>query len=171
MIKGRLAALLMTGPERREAVLAPRAGLIKVIAIDLPTARRLAFSVVLGQAAVTLIVALLSLGVAGREAALSALLGGGISTAASLVMAALSFGGSAGADAQRAIRAFYVGEAVKVALVVVLFVVVLKVMKVAPVAMFVAYVATFFVYWVALANALPVRGMPRTGGTGRTSDR
>jgi len=136
-----------------------------VIATTEPNARRLAFGVVLGQAAVTLIVALSSWLIAGRGAALSALLGGGISTAASLVMAALSFGGSAGANAQRALRAFYVGEAVKVALVVLLFVVVLKVMTVAPLAMLAAYVATFFVYWVALANALPARGIPRTRGT------
>ena len=141
-----------------------------MIAIDLPNARRLAFGVVLGQAAVTLIVALVSLVVAGRGAALSALLGGGISTAASLVMAVLSFGGSAGANAERAIRAFYVGEAAKLGLVVVSFVVVLKAMKVAPLAMFAAYVATFFVYWVALARRLPMGGMPRTGGTGRKSD-
>ena len=130
-----------------------------MIATTEPNARRLAFGVVLGQAAVTLIVALSSWLIAGRGAALSALLGGGISTAASLVMAALSFGGSAGANAQRALRAFYVGEAVKVALVVLLFVVVLKVMTVAPLAMLAAYVATFFVYWGAFATAR--RGTPR----------
>jgi ATP synthase protein I len=132
-----------------------------VIAIDVPNARRLAFGVVLGQAAVTLIAALLSWAIGGKLAAVSALLGGGISTAASLAMAALSFGGSAAADAQRAIRAFYVGEAVKLALVVVLFVAVLKMMKVAPLALFAAFMATFFVYWVALANALPPLGGTR----------
>ena len=130
-----------------------------MIATTEPNARRLAFGVVLGQAAVTLIVALSSWLIAGRGAALSALLGGGISTAASLVMAALSFGGSAGANAQRSLRALYVGEAVKVALVVLLFVVVLKVMTVAPLAMLAAYVATFFVYWGAFATAR--RGTPR----------
>jgi len=130
-----------------------------VIATTEPNARRLAFGVVLGQAAITAIVALSSWLIAGRRAALSALLGGGISTAASLVMAALSFGGSAGANAQRSLRALYVGEAVKVALVVLLFVVVLKVMTVAPLAMLAAYVATFFVYWGAFATAR--RGTPR----------
>ncbi|TLY58364.1 MAG: hypothetical protein E6K52_13100 [Gammaproteobacteria bacterium] len=130
-----------------------------MIATTQPSARRLAFGVVLGQAAITAIVALSSWLIAGRRAALSALLGGGISTAASLVMAALSFGGSAGATAQRALRALYVGEAVKVALVVLLFVVVLKVMTVAPLAMLAAYVATFFVYWGAFATAR--RGTPR----------
>lgn len=132
-----------------------------MIAIDVPNARRLAFGVVLGQAAVTVIAALLSWAVAGQLAAVSALIGGGISTAASLAMAALSFGGSAAADPQRAIRAFYVGEAVKLALVVVLFVVVLKLMKVVPLALFAAFMATFFVYWVALANALPPLGGKR----------
>jgi ATP synthase protein I len=132
-----------------------------VIAIDVPNARRLAFGVVLGQAAVTVIAALLSWAIGGRLAAVSALIGGGISTAASLAMAALSFGGSAATDPQRAIRAFYVGEAVKLALVVVLFVVVLKLMKVAPLAFFAAFMATFFVYWIALANALPPLGGTR----------
>ena len=129
-----------------------------MVAIDLPNARRLVFGVVLGQAAVTLVVALISLIIAGSNAALSAVLGGGISTLASLVMALLSFTGGATLDAQRAVRAFYMGEAVKIALVVVLFVVVLRSMKVSPGALFIAYGATFFVYWIALANALPSLG-------------
>lgn len=134
-----------------------------MVAIDLRNARRLVFGLVLGQAAVTLAVALVSYVVAGPNAALSALIGGGISTLASLVMAVLSFGRGTGTDAQRAVRAFYVGEAFKVAVVVALFVVVLKSMKVSPGAMFAAYVATFFVYWIALANALPPLG--GTSGT------
>jgi hypothetical protein len=40
----------------------------------------------------------------------------------------------------------------------VLFVVVLKSMKVVPLAMLGSYIATFFVFWVALANALPPLG-------------
>ena len=116
------------------------------------------YGLVLGQAAVTLAVALVCYVIAGLNGALSALLGGGISTLASLVMALLSFGRNTGNDAQRAVRAFYVGESFKVILVVALFVVVLKSMKVSPGAMFAAYVATFFVYWIALANALPPLG-------------
>jgi len=128
------------------------------VAIDLRSARRLVYSLVLGQAAVTAAVALVCFWVAGSNAAVSALLGGGISTLASLAMALLSFGSGTGVDAQRAVRAFYVGEAFKVMVVVALFIVVLKSMKVSPGAMFAAYVATFFVYWVALANALPPLG-------------
>ena len=46
----------------------------------------------------------------------------------------------------------------KIAIVIVLFVVVLKTMRVVPLAMLGTYVATFFVFWVALANALPPLG-------------
>jgi ATP synthase protein I len=132
-----------------------------VIAIDFALARRLALSVVLGQAGVTLIAALLAWLIAGREALISALLGGGISTAASLAMALLGFGGRTALDPQRAVRAFFVGEAAKIVLMIVLFVLVLKTMKVVPLALLGTYVATFFVFWVAMANALPPLGGAR----------
>ncbi len=125
------------------------------VAIDLPKARRFALRVVAGQAVVTVIAGILFWGLAGTNGARSALLGGGIGTVANLAMALLSFGSRSGSDAQYAMRAFLVGEAVKLGLVVVLFVVVLKVLKVSPAALFAAYVATFFVYWIALASALP----------------
>ena len=125
------------------------------VAIDLPRARRFALCVVAGQAAVTVIAGILSWALAGAVGARSALVGGGIGTVANLAMALMSFGSRAGTDAQYAMRAFLVGEAVKLGLVVVLFVVVLKVLKVTPAALFAAYVATFFVYWIALASALP----------------
>lgn len=125
-----------------------------MVATDLPNARRLAFSVVLGQAVVTGIVALASFAMAGSAGATSALLGGGISTLASLGMAVVAFGRTGSANAQRAVSAFYVGEAVKLALIVVLFVWVLKVMKVSPLPLFAAYMATFLVYWIVLARAV-----------------
>ena len=121
-----------------------------MIAIDLPNPRRLALSVVLGQTAVTVICALASWALADVHAALSALLGGGISSIASLAMALVGFGKEAATDPQRAIRAFFVGEMAKVAVVIVLFVVVLKTMKVVPLAMLGSYIATFFVFWVLL---------------------
>ncbi len=108
-----------------------------------------------------MIAALLCWVIAGTRAALSAALGGGISSAASLVMALLSFRREAATDPLRAIRAFFVGEAAKITLVIVLFVVVLKTMKVVPLAMLGAYIATFFVFWVALAKGSSARGLPR----------
>ena len=133
-----------------------------MLAIDLPQARRLAYSVVLGQAGVSLIAALAALGLAGREAALSALLGGGIATIGSLAMVALVFAGAA-ANAQRIVAAFYTGEAVKLAVVVVLFVVVLRTVRVVPLAMLAGFAATYLVYWIALVGALPLKSGVRRG--------
>lgn len=147
------------------ARLAPRAG-YNVVAINVALARRLALSVVLGQAGVTVICALAAWLIAGRHAALSAVLGGGISTIASLAMALLGFGGRSAADPQRMVRTFFVGEAAKIAVMIALFVAVLKTMKVVPLAMLGTYVATFLVFWVALANALP----PLGGGMSRRAD-
>src|SRR5258708_3076238 len=53
-------------------------------------------------------------------------------------------------DPSRAIRAFFVGETAKVAVVIVLFVVVLKTMKVVPLAMLGSEIATFVVFWFLL---------------------
>jgi ATP synthase protein I len=131
-----------------------------VSAIDLPHARRLAFGVVLGQAGVTLIAALAALGLAGRGAAVSALLGGGIATVGSMAMVALVFAGAA-ANAQRIVAAFYAGEGVKLAIVVVLFVVVLRTVRVVPLAMLAGFAATYLVYWIALVGALPTMGTRR----------
>jgi F0F1-type ATP synthase assembly protein I len=99
--------------------------------------------------------------IADVHAALSAMMGGGISTVASLVMAMLGFSGRSAADPQRAMRAFFVAETAKIAIVIVLFVAVLKTMKVVPLAMLGTYIATFFVFWVALADALPPVGGTR----------
>ena len=131
-------------------------------AIDLPRARRLAFGVVVSQAAVSVVASLCAFGLGGRVAALSALLGGGIATAGSLAMAGVVFGG-AGGSAPQALNRLYLGEALKLAVVVVLFAVVLKMMKVAPLAMFAAFAATFLAYWIALLRALPPTGAARGG--------
>ena len=88
-----------------------------MLAIDLPHARRLALRVVLGQAAVTVVVALVAWALAGRTSCVSALLGGGIATSGSLAMAGVVFGGIASGGAARALGAFYTGEAVKLTLV------------------------------------------------------
>lgn len=117
-----------------------------------PNPRRLALGVALGQAVVALVAAAVSWAIADSRAALSAALGGGISSVASLVMALISFGREAATDPLRAIRAFFIGEAAKVLVVITLFVAVWKTMKVVPLAMLGAYIATFFVFWVALAK-------------------
>ena len=126
-----------------------------MVTLELPQARRLAMSVVLGQVAVTVVAALICFAVWGRVPGLSALAGGGISAASSLALALIAFGSPAGAAAQSVARAFYVGEAVKMAVTVALFVVAFLTLRLSFAALFGAYIATLFVYWIALANALP----------------
>ena len=134
-----------------------------MLAIDLPQARRLALRVVMGQAAVSVTAALVALALAGRTAGVSALLGGGIATVCSAVMAGLGFGGASG-SAQRVLGAFYLAEALKLVLMLVMFVVVLKTVRVVPLAMFAAFAATFLVYWIALVGALPGAARGRAEG-------
>jgi ATP synthase protein I len=117
---------------------------------------------VLGQVVVTVVAAILCFVVWGRTPGLSALAGGGISVIASAVLAIIGFSAPAGAAAERVARKFYVGEATKLAVTVALFVTVLLTMKVNFAALFGAYIATLFVYWIALANALP----PLAGNAG-----
>jgi ATP synthase protein I len=138
---------------------------MNVVSIDASQARRTAYSIVVWQAVTTAVVALASWVIAGGLAAFSALIGGGISTLASLAMVLLAFRRGTSADAMSAVRGFFAGEAAKLATVIVLFVVVLRTLKVSPLAMFAAYVATFIVYWLALANALPP-----SGGSGASAD-
>lgn len=124
------------------------------MAVELPDARRVAFGIVLGQATLTALIAATCWFIWSARAGYSAALGGGIGTAASLALALIAFRGGRQSP-ERAARSFYVGEAAKVVVVVVLFAVVLSTVRVVPAAMFAAYVATFFVYWAALAKALP----------------
>jgi ATP synthase protein I len=126
-----------------------------VVTLELPQARRLAGSVVLGQVVITVLAALLCFALWGRTPGLSALVGGGISVVASAALAVFGFGAAAGAPAERIARMFYVGEAAKLAVTVTLFVVVFVTMKLSFAALFGTYIATLFVYWIALANALP----------------
>lgn len=123
--------------------------------MDLRPVRRLALRVVLGQLAVTLFVALVSLWLGGARAGVSALMGGGISAAASGVMALVAFGAHAQGSVYRVMGAFLLGEVAKLVVIITLFVVVLRSMTVSPGAWFAAYLATFVVYWIALASALP----------------
>jgi ATP synthase protein I len=126
-----------------------------VVTLELPQARRLAGSVVLGQVVVTVVAAVICFAIWGSTAGWSALMGGGISSLASLVMVALSFRKSSSATPINALLGLVVGEAAKLTTVVVLFVLVLRTLKVSPLAMLGAFAATLIIYWVALANALP----------------
>ena len=126
-----------------------------MVTLELPQARRLAMSVVLGQVVITVVAAIICFAVWGRVAGISAAAGGAISFIASAALAFIGFASPAGAQAERVARAFYVGEGVKLGVTVTLFVVVFLTLKVSFPALFGTYIATLFVYWIALANALP----------------
>jgi ATP synthase protein I len=136
-----------------------------VVTLELPQARRLAGSVVLGQVAVTVVAAIICFAVWGRTPGLSALAGGGISAIASAALALIGFSSAAGAAPETIARKFYVGEGTKLAVTVALFVAVFVSMKVSFAALFGTYIATLFVYWIALANALP----PLAGTAGQSA--
>lgn len=140
------------------------------IPADLPDARhpclaakRLAFGVVRGQAAITLVAALAGWLLGGGHVGVSAAFGGAIGTVASLGMALMAFRGTSGpASAARILGTFYAGEMVKVAIAIVSFIVVLKLTGASPLPMFGAYMATFVVYWIVLARmALPMLSATR----------
>jgi len=78
-------------------------------------------------------------------------------------MAVLAFAGTA-AGAPRIVAAFYVGEAVKIAVIAALFVAVLATVRVVPLAMLAGFAVTYLVYWIALVTALPSVGGVRGGG-------
>jgi len=139
-----------------------RVAVVHDLVIDLPAAKRLAFGVVRGQAAVTAAAALVGFLLGGARVATAAALGGAIGTVASLGMALMAFGGKTVASPARILGTFYAGEIVKVVLAVVSFVLVLKLTGAAPLPMFAAYMATFVVYWIVLARmALPALAAAR----------
>lgn len=124
-------------------------------AVELPGLRRVAYGVVLAQLALTAVITLVCLVQWGRNAALSAAIGGGIGAAANLTLALLVFGRMR-RELAELIRAFYVGEAAKIGVTIVLFVLVLATMKrmLVPGALFGAFVATFLVQWFVLPRAM-----------------
>lgn len=125
-------------------------------------AKRVAYGVVRGQAATTLVAALAGWLLGGGHVGMSAALGGAIGTAASLGMALMAFRGESAASPARILGTFYAGEMVKVAIAIVSFIVVLKLTGASPLPMFCAYMATFVVYWIVLARmALPVLSATR----------
>jgi ATP synthase protein I len=126
-----------------------------VAAVELPGLKRVAYGVVLAQAVLTALLAVVSYIFWGRNVALSAATGGGIGTLASLTLALLVFR-KGPRELATLIRAFYVGEAAKIGVTIVLFVVVLATMKkmLVPGALFGAFVATFLVHWLVLPRAM-----------------
>jgi ATP synthase protein I len=116
-------------------------------------ARRQALMLVVVQAAMAAVVALVCAALKGAPAGLAALTGGGIGVTASLAQVVVSFRASAAGNPAAIARGFYRGEALKIAVTVMLFVIALRAQRFTPGALFAGYVATFVAFWVALARA------------------
>ncbi|HAY27416.1 MAG TPA: hypothetical protein DIT03_04540 [Candidatus Accumulibacter sp.] len=105
------------------------------------------------QFLVTLAAAVLAGLAAGLDAAVSAMLGGGIAMASAFAYAwrALRSSGDIAADARKAFNAQVAGEAYKFAVSLLLFALVFKgYAQLAALPLFLAYAATIVVYWMAL---------------------
>jgi ATP synthase protein I len=105
------------------------------------------------QLGVTLAAALIAALALGFDAAISALLGGGIAMASALayVWRALRESRMAGPDAKRAFNAQVAGEGYKFAVTLLLFALVFKsYAQLVALPLFLTYVATVVVYWMAL---------------------
>jgi ATP synthase protein I len=105
------------------------------------------------QAAITLASAMVALMLADFKAAYSALVGGGINILATLVFALRVFSVRPGAPAKSMARAFYIGEAIKFAVTVGLFVGVLLWLEVSFLPLFLTYAITMLAFWLVLLLA------------------
>jgi ATP synthase protein I len=115
-----------------------------------PEIRRIAARILLAQAAATLLISGACLGLWGSAHALSALWGGGIGLIANMYMtlAALRPAASAGSVLSR----LFVGQFVKVALTVALFVIAARSDQARWPPLLVAYIATLVAFWVVPAT-------------------
>ena len=125
-------------------------------------ARRVALGIVLGQLGVTLLVATAGLLLGGSKAGVSALLGGGIGSLASLYMVVSMFRLGANTEPEKILGRVYRGEFYKLVLTAGLFALVLMSMDVSFGAMLGGFAATLLVYWLALlrsADLTPSQGV------------
>ncbi len=113
-------------------------------------ARRTAFGIVGAQACVTLLSSGGGLLLAGTAGAVSALLGGGIGTLASLVQVAGTFRTGASREPAKILGRLYGGEAFKLLITAGLFALVLTNVEVVFGAMIGGFGATLLVFWAAL---------------------
>ena len=112
---------------------------------------------VAGQVAIAGIVALICAACMDPPAGVAAAIGGAIGAVASLAQVASGFRSSTAGDAPAIARGFYRGEAIKIAVTVLLFALALRGRHLAAGPLFAGYVATFAAYWVALWRSVGTR--------------
>ena len=121
--------------------------------LEVQQGRRQALAVVLGQALLGAVFAIACLAGWGERAAVSALAGTGIGTAATALMAFAMLRHGDGAGVGRVALSFFSGWLVKVLFTIAALVVALRSPKVDAVPLIAAYVLTFIGYWFGAARA------------------
>jgi F0F1-type ATP synthase assembly protein I len=121
--------------------------------LEVQTGRREALAVVLGQVLLGVVIATACLAGWGERAAVSALVGTGIGTVATGLMAFAMLRHGDGAGVERVALGFFSGWLVKVGFTIAALVAALRSPKVEAVPLLAAYVATFLGYWFAAARA------------------
>ena len=116
-------------------------------------ARRLALGIVAGQLGITLSISAAGLLLGGPRAGISALMGGGIGTLASLYMVVSMFRVGASTEPKKIISRVYRGEFYKLVITAGLFALVLLSIEVSFGPMLGCFAATLLVYWVALLRS------------------
>ncbi len=109
----------------------------------------LALKVVASQFVITIIAALSGL-LLDTEVSISIFIGGMICVVPNCYFALKAFSKAGAQQAQLVVKAFYLGEAVKIMLTVVLFIVAFKLLDVSPGSLFLGYVLALVVNWMSL---------------------
>ncbi|MGH8604779.1 MAG: ATP synthase subunit I [Gammaproteobacteria bacterium] len=116
----------------------------------LPGHKKIAYRIVAAQTLVTVVLALLLLGISGGRSAYSALVGGLVSVFSNFYLAAKLFRFERGAAPASIVRAFYIGEGIKILITAASFVVIFAVLHTEALYVLLTYGATLLVYWFAL---------------------
>ena len=111
--------------------------------------RKAAYKLVLVQVTMAVISAIVFSTVWELSTGLAALAGGMVAAIPNFVFATLAFSNSGASQADKVLKSFYWGEAVKLLLTIVLFSLIFSQLKMAFMPVFVGYLVTLMVHWTA----------------------
>ena len=118
--------------------------------------KKAAYKIIAAQLLLTLVIASLLLVTGGVKSAYSALVGGSISVISGFYVAAKLFSFDRYVAPERVLRAFYVGEAVKIFITAVMFGLAIVVLQTDILVLILTYIAALSTYWFALLGTLNI---------------
>ena len=108
-----------------------------------------AFKVIFAQLSVTLLVSVIALFVE-MQVGFSVFVGGMVGVIPNSYFALKAFSVAGARQAQQVVKSFYLGEAIKLILTILLFILAFKFLSVNPKALFLGYALTLVVNWLAI---------------------